>query len=90
MPTLKLPVSFKPLTGGETTLSMDGAPTVKTVLDRLVMDHPTLTQRLFCQGRIASWINIYVGDTNIRDLAGVETPLAADDEILVLNAIAGG
>ncbi|MER5563763.1 MoaD/ThiS family protein [Streptomyces sp. NPDC002506] len=90
MPTLTLPVSFKPLTGGETTLSMDGATTVKALLDRLVKDHPNLTQRLLFEGRLASWINIFVADTNIRDLAGVDTPLAADDKVLVLNAIAGG
>ncbi len=90
MPTLTLPTAFAPLTDGETKLSMDGADTVKGVLDRLLMDHPTLTPRLLCRGRIASWINIYVGDTNIRELAGPDTPLADDDQVLVLNAIAGG
>ncbi|MEU3499517.1 MoaD/ThiS family protein [Streptomyces hundungensis] len=90
MPTLTLPAAFAPLTGGETKLSMDGADTVKNLLDRLFMDHPTLTPRLLCRGRIASWINIYIGEANIRDLAGTATPLADDDQVLVLNAIAGG
>ncbi|MGW2860988.1 MoaD/ThiS family protein [Streptomyces sp. NPDC001205] len=90
MPTLTLPVTFKTLTGGETKLSMDGAETVAAMLDRLLMDHPELTQRLIREGRIASWINVYVGDTDIRELAGLDTPLADDDQVLILNAIAGG
>ncbi|MYV95300.1 hypothetical protein [Streptomyces sp. SID1034] len=54
MPTLILPVSFKPLTGGETTLSMDGATSVKAMLDQLLMDHPVLTQRLVRERRLPS------------------------------------
>jgi molybdopterin converting factor small subunit len=35
-------------------------------------------------------VNIYVGEVNIRDLGGLDTPLLADQLVSVIPAVAGG
>ncbi len=48
-------------------------------------------QRIFNErGQVASWVNIYAGDTNIRQAQGLDTPVTDATEIVVLPAVAGG
>jgi hypothetical protein len=35
-------------------------------------------------------VNLFVNEENVRDLRGVETPLQADDTLMILPSIAGG
>ena len=52
---------------------------------------PPLRRRLTDeQGGLRRHVNIYLRDDNIRDLDGLDTPLADGDELLVLPSVAGG
>lgn len=65
--------------------------TVGAALADLANQHPQLGQQLLDdQGELKNYINVFVGDENIRDRQGAQTPLDDRDEILIVPALAGG
>lgn len=91
MATVKIPSGWAASTGGRAQLDLDG-PTVGAVLARLSTDHPDMRRRLYAVGgeRLGPWVNVFVGETNIRDLEQMDTPLGPGDDVLILPAVAGG
>lgn len=90
MPTIRIPTPLRPYTGGEGLATVQGA-TVAEALQDLLRQHPNLRLHLFNpQGRLRPYMNVYVDDDPIRDLQGLDTPLATDSQIKILPAIAGG
>jgi molybdopterin converting factor small subunit len=84
---IKLPTVLRPLVGGAERVEADGA-TVGEVVAAL---DPVLRRRLTDeQGAVRRHVNIYLGNDNIRDLDGLETPLKDGDELMILPSIAGG
>ena len=41
-------------------------------------------------GKLSEFINVYVNERDVRYRDGLETPVAADDTIILLPAMAGG
>ena len=73
----------------------DKAPPDRFSLDwllaSLVAQHPQLGKQLYNeQGQLRSFVNIYVGDEDIRYLQGVETPVPDGETVSIIPAIAGG
>ena len=61
------------------------------LLANLVEQHPQLGKQLYNeQGQLRSFVNIYVGDEDIRYLQGVETPVPDGETVSIIPAIAGG
>ncbi|WP_274916884.1 MoaD/ThiS family protein [Streptomyces sp. WZ-12] len=89
MATLIVPAAFTTLTAGRSEVDLAGS-TIRDVLNQLVEIYPDLRRRIFIGDRLASWINVYVGDDNIRHLNGLDTTLDASDTVMLLNAVAGG
>ncbi|MEO7910850.1 MAG: MoaD/ThiS family protein [Roseiflexaceae bacterium] len=57
----------------------------------MVEQHPQLGKQLYNdQGQLRSFVNIYVGDEDIRYLQGVETPVPDGETVSIIPAIAGG
>src|SRR5204862_419491 len=76
-------------TGGKTTVEVSGT-TVKGVLDDLGAKHPGITQRLFNNGQLRQFVNIYVNNEDIRYLQVLDTPVKDGDELAIIPAVAGG
>ncbi len=89
MITVRIPTPLRSLTGGEEQIQAPGE-TVKAVIDTLEAKHPGLKDRLLDDKGVRRFVNIYVGDEDIRFLDGLETKLKAGDEISIVPAIAGG
>jgi molybdopterin synthase sulfur carrier subunit len=89
MITVRIPTPLRSLTGGEEQVQAPGE-TVKAVIDTLEQKHPGLRDRLLDDKGVRRFVNIYVGDEDIRFLDGLETKLKAGDEISIVPAIAGG
>lgn len=89
MITVRIPTPLRSLTGGEEQVQVVGE-TVKAVIETLEQKHPGLRDRLLDDKGVRRFVNIYVGDEDIRFLDGVETQLKAGDEISIVPAIAGG
>jgi sulfur-carrier protein len=90
MPTVKLPTQLRAAANGESAISVDGA-TVGEVLDALFDRHGELRDRLSDgDGALRRFVNVYVDGEDIRFGDGLETPVAAGQEVQILPAVAGG
>ncbi|GAB4472513.1 MAG: MoaD/ThiS family protein [Anaerolineales bacterium] len=90
MATIRIPTPLRPYTNGQSDLIISGE-TVGQVLDNLVQQFPTLRTHLFNEnGELRPFVNLFVGEENINDLQGIETPIKESDRILLIPSIAGG
>ncbi len=89
MAIVRIPTPLRTLTGGEDQVSASG-DTVKDVIENLEKNHPGIRERLLDDKGVRRFVNIYVGDEDIRFLDGLGTQLKATDEISIVPAIAGG
>ena len=76
-------------TGGERTVNASGA-TVSEVLGDLFVQYPALRERVAADGELSRFVNVYVNDRDVRYRDGLETPVGADDTVILLPAMAGG
>ena len=89
MVTVRIPTPLRSLTGGEEALKMTGA-TVREVIENLEKAHPGMRDRLLDDKGVRRFVNLYVGEDDIRFLDGLDTKLEAGQEISIVPAIAGG
>lgn len=88
--TITIPTALRQYAAGKATVVLE-ADNVGALLRGLVEQHPTLGKHLFGEdGRLRSFVNVYVGDEDIRYLAGEATPLQAGETVSIIPAIAGG
>jgi molybdopterin converting factor small subunit len=88
--TLAIPTALRQYAGGQASISADAA-TVGELLRAVVEQHPDLGRHLFGeQGKLRSFVNVYVGDEDIRYLDGEESPLRDGETVSIIPAIAGG
>jgi sulfur-carrier protein len=89
--TVKIPTQLRSAAGGEAETQVDGAATVKDVLDGLYARHGELRERLSDEdGSLRRFVNVYVAGEDIRFLDGLQTPVADGAELTILPAVAGG
>jgi len=90
MATITIPTALRQYAAGTSSVNLE-AETVGALLRGLVEQHPTLGKHLFSeQGKLRSFVNIYVGDEDIRYLEGEATPVSSGDTVSIIPAIAGG
>ncbi len=90
MAKILIPTPLRQYTGGNDTVEVTGS-TVGEGLQALVGQHPDLRKNLFNdEGKLRSFVNIYLNDEDIRYLSKESTPLAATDSISIVPSIAGG
>lgn len=90
MPTVRIPSPLRRLTGGRAEVEVAGED-VRGVLVDLEARHPGIGERLLdAHGELRRFVNVYVQDEEVRSRAGLDTPVAADDVVSVVPAVAGG
>jgi molybdopterin converting factor small subunit len=90
MPRLELPSLLRPLAEGRGALDCPGA-TVGAVVTAACARYPALQGALFDgRGQLKRHVSLFVGDDDVRDLQGLETPLAPGAVVLLVAAISGG
>lgn len=88
---MKIPTQLRTLTGGQAELSVDEASTLRELLGKIGADHPDLAERLLDDaGEIRRFVNIYVGEEDVRFLDGLDTQLESGALVSILPAVAGG
>lgn len=88
-----LPSVLQPLAGGQSVLTApaDRPVTVGKLLDSVTGHYPVLARRLRDEtGALRRHVNIYVNGDEVRRLRGLETEVAAGQEVLVIQSVAGG
>jgi sulfur-carrier protein adenylyltransferase/sulfurtransferase len=88
--TVLIPTPLRPFVGGRDALELEGG-SVGELLERLAGEHAALKPHLFADdGRLRSFVNVYVNDRDIRQLAQRETPVKPGDTVSIIPSIAGG
>lgn len=90
MITIRIPTPLRSYTDGLKEIEIQGK-TVATALESLITQYPGVKPHLFDeQGAFRSYVNLFVNDEDIRNLAGQETPISPTDRIMIIPSIAGG
>ena len=90
MATVRIPTTMRPLSGGASTLQIEGA-TLGDVLRNLEASHPGFGERLFDEtGALRKFVNVFVSDDDVRYLEGLDTPVPATETVSIIPAVAGG
>ena len=88
--TVKLPTQLRDAAGGAASAEVEGA-TVGEALDALYAQHGELRSRMADDdGGLRRFVNVYLGEEDIRFLDGLETEVEDGDEVTILPAVAGG
>lgn len=90
MATVFIPTPLRRLTAGQSKLTEDAA-TVNELIQSLESQFPGIQEKLLDgDGNLKRFINVFRNDDEIRTLAGLATPISADDKISIVPAMAGG
>lgn len=90
MPTVELPSALRPHARQRASVQVRGA-TVGEALRALAREHPALTPHLFDErGQLKRYVNVFVGDEDVRALEALETKVGEGDVLVLVQAIAGG
>jgi MoaD family protein len=87
---LEIPTALRPFAGKQASVEFNAA-TVGEALRSLTTTYADLKKHLYTEdGRIRSFVNIYVNDEDIRYLEKENTPIKDGDTISIVPSIAGG
>ncbi|HET6576021.1 MAG TPA: ubiquitin-like small modifier protein 1 [Fimbriiglobus sp.] len=86
---VQIPTPMREQAGGKSEVEVTGA-TVKAALDDLVRQHPALAAKLFDNGKLRPYINVFVNDEDIRYLDDLDTAIKGGEIVALIPAVAGG
>jgi sulfur-carrier protein adenylyltransferase/sulfurtransferase len=90
MPKILIPTALRQFTAQYDSVQVAGV-TVAEALADLTAQYPDLKKNLFNdQGRLRSFVNIYVNDEDIRYLEKEATKLGGNETLSIVPSIAGG
>jgi sulfur-carrier protein len=90
VPTIRIPTPLRKLTGGESTVEVEGDD-VRTLVRNLQAEHPGIGERLLEEsGELRRFVNVFVRDEDIRFQQGLDTPVGEGDTVSIVPAVAGG
>lgn len=89
MATIRIPSPLRPYVEGQETVWADGS-TVGEALGDLVRQYPDIEPHLYREGKLRSFVNVFLGDEDVRYLDGTETSISDETHLLIIPSIAGG
>ena len=89
MSTIRIPTPLRNYTDGTAIVSLTGN-TIREALGDLIQQYPALKQHLCQDGRLRSFVNIYLNQEDIRYLEGIDTIVNENDQLILVPSIAGG
>ena len=88
--SVRIPTILRPYTGGESEVSAEG-DTLAAVLDDLDATYSGIKGRILDEaGALRRFVNVYVGNDDVRFLDELATPTPDGTQISVIPAVAGG
>jgi sulfur-carrier protein len=90
MATIIIPTPLRKFTNNTARININ-ADNIKGVVDELTLNFPDLKKHLLDEhGNIRSFVNVFVGDEDIRNLEKDQTLIKDDTVVSIVPAIAGG
>lgn len=88
--TIVIPTPLRRFTCGKSEVEVNAA-TAGDALRELTTEHSELRKHLYNEhDKLRNFINVYVGDEDIRHLEGVDTSVGEGETITIVPSIAGG
>jgi molybdopterin synthase sulfur carrier subunit len=88
--TVLIPTPLRQYTGKKESVVVE-AKTVAEALQKLIGEYSDLRRHLFTDdGKLRNFVNVYLGDEDIRFLQKDQTPLNDKDVLSIVPSIAGG
>lgn len=88
--SVRIPTILRTYTGGESEVTASGA-TLADVLDDLDASYSGIKGRILDDsGELRRFVNVYVGNEDVRFLDGLASPTPDGTQISVIPAVAGG
>ena len=88
--SVRVPTILRSYTGGDSEVSAEGA-TLAEVLDDLDASYAGIRARILDDnGKLRRFVNVYVGDEDVRVLDDLATPTPDGVKVSVIPAVAGG
>ena len=90
MAKVLIPTPLRQFAGKNDSVEAAGS-TVGEVLGALTAQFPDLRKQIFNdEGKLRSFVNVYLNDEDIRYLQKEQTPVKAGDTISIIPSVAGG
>jgi molybdopterin converting factor small subunit len=89
MASVRIPTPLRNHTGGKDVVDAAGS-TIGEIIEDLEKHHPGIREKLVDEKGVRRFVNIFVGDEDIRFMDGIDTKVGDGDEISIIPAIAGG
>ena len=88
--TVRIPTPLRSLTGGAAEVPVTPG-SLGVVLKELDTAYPGLGARVLDDaGGLRRFVNVYVGDDDVRFLSGLDTEVVAGTTVSIVPAVAGG
>ncbi|MEV7965484.1 MoaD/ThiS family protein [Sphaerisporangium sp. NPDC088356] len=88
--SVRIPTILRTYTDGAAEVNGEGA-TLREVLQKLESDFPGIGARILDEtGKIRRFVNVYVGEEDVRFVDGLDTATPEGAQISVIPAVAGG
>ncbi|MBS2939432.1 MoaD/ThiS family protein [Nocardioides sp. J2M5] len=88
--SVRIPTILRTYTGGESEVSAEG-DTLAAVLDDLDAHYSGIKGRILDEaGALRRFVNVYVGNDDVRFLDDLQTPTPDGSQVSVIPAVAGG
>ena len=88
--SVRIPTILRTFTGGQAEVIADPG-TLREVLAGLDATYPGLAGRIVDDtGNLRRFVNVYVGEEDVRFAQGLETPVPSGAHVSVIPAVAGG
>ncbi|MBZ0318781.1 MAG: MoaD/ThiS family protein [Anaerolineae bacterium] len=89
MATIKIPTPLRSYTGGNAEVNVSGT-TVSAILSDLTTQFPDLRPHLYNGDELRNFVNIFIGDEDVRFRSGLDTEVEPGDKLRIIPSIAGG
>ena len=88
--SVKIPTPLRKVTNGESLVTVESA-NVREMIADLERQFPGMRERL-CDddGALRRFVNVFVGDEDIRFMEGLDTALEEGAQVSIVPAVAGG
>ena len=90
--SIRLLASLRKVAGAPSVdVSMDGVETVRDLLAAIARDHAALANAILDEhGTLSESVQLLVNGRNVMWLQGPDTPVSADDELVLIPPVVGG
>ena len=87
---LRIPTILRPLTGGVAEVTVEGS-TLAEVIAAADVAYPGIAGRVLDDdGKLRRFVNVYVGDSDVRFEDGLATATPDGTSVSIIPAVAGG